>query len=382
LSSGVPLLIEFIRANIRDNGPVSFPWFMEQALYHPAHGYYSSGRAALGRHGDYFTSVSVGPLFGCLLAAQFAEIWAALERPNDFTIVEQGAHGGEFARDVLEAVRQRHPEFFETLRYQIVEPFPILEQRQKDALADFRPRVLWRKSLAQLEPFCGIHFSNELLDAMPVHLVRWTGSAWVERHVTEVDGSFAFIGLPISNPQLEARLRAVPLPLPKNYETEVSLAVPDWIEALSQKLRSGIVLTVDYGFPRAEFYGQHRSSGTLRCYAKHQVNSSPLEQVGQVDITAHVEWTSVVERAELCGLQVAGFTDQHHFITGLLAGEIRPQFEASTDAKTKRALQTLLHPNFLGMTFQFLLLGKNMVPDAELFGLRFARDGRAALFRT
>ncbi len=110
---------------------------MEQALYHPVHGYYSSGRCAIGRRGDYFTSVSVGPLFGKMLAAQFAEIWRALDRPNDFVIVEQGAHHGEFATDVLEALRDSSPEFFATLRYRIVEPFPILRQRQQGVLRQF-----------------------------------------------------------------------------------------------------------------------------------------------------------------------------------------------------------------------------------------------------
>ncbi|MGZ4985563.1 MAG: SAM-dependent methyltransferase, partial [Chthoniobacterales bacterium] len=125
MASGVPQLIEEIRATIRARGPVSFAWFMEQALYHPTHGYYSSGRAKIGRSGDYFSNVSVGPLFGRLMAAQFAEMWEKLGRPNEFKIVEQGAHEGCFARDVLAATRELHPEFFDQLRYVIVEPFPI-----------------------------------------------------------------------------------------------------------------------------------------------------------------------------------------------------------------------------------------------------------------
>src|SRR5256885_12501112 len=123
-------LVEMIREQIRSRGPQSFAWFMEQALYHPAHGYYSSDRAVIGRRGDYFTNVSVGPLFGELLAAQFAEIWERLGQPDDFAIVEQGAHDGQFARDVLESSQKRSPEFFEALRYRIVEPFPILQEQQ------------------------------------------------------------------------------------------------------------------------------------------------------------------------------------------------------------------------------------------------------------
>src|ERR1044071_5846154 len=122
-------LVYSIRDLIRREGPISFDRFMEQALYHPEHGYYSSGRCEIGRRGDYFTSVSAGPLFGSLLAGQFAEIWESLERPGDFTIVEQGAHHGEFASDVLEALRAQNPEFLASVRYRIVEPFPLLRQR-------------------------------------------------------------------------------------------------------------------------------------------------------------------------------------------------------------------------------------------------------------
>src|SRR5947208_2134272 len=151
---------------------------MEQALYHPVHGYYSSDRATIGRRGDYFTNVSVGPFFGQLLAAQFAEIWERLgkacpersRRVDNFIVVEQGAHHGEFARDVLELSQRRFPEFFGALRFQIVEPFPKLQDRQSKTLQEFGDRVQWRKSLNELEPFVGVHFSNELLDAMPINL--------------------------------------------------------------------------------------------------------------------------------------------------------------------------------------------------------------------
>ena len=112
MPAGNPALVDLIRAKIRRDGPVTFAWFMEQALYHPVHGYYSSGRCAIGRRGDYFTNVSVGSLFGRLLAAQFAEMWELLRRPDDFTIVEQGAHHGDFAADVLCTARAKAPEFF------------------------------------------------------------------------------------------------------------------------------------------------------------------------------------------------------------------------------------------------------------------------------
>src|SRR4051812_18412738 len=170
MKSDDPALCQFIRAKIETSGPVSFAWFMEQALYHPEHGYYSSGRAAIGRRGDYFTNVSVGPIFGKLIAAQFAELWTLLGKPDPFVVVEQGAHGGEFARDVLQSLRSETPQVCEVLRYVIIEPFPIWQDRQRRTLSDFVQQVEWRSDVGELVPVTGIFFANELLDAMPVHL--------------------------------------------------------------------------------------------------------------------------------------------------------------------------------------------------------------------
>ena len=378
--TGDQALTDFIRRTIRQTGPVTFEWFMEQALYHPELGYYSSGRCAIGRKGDYFTNVSVGPLFGRILAAQFAEMWESLGRPEEFVIVEQGAHRGDFARDVLEAVRERSPDFFSALRYWIIEPFPILRERQEEKLRDFSGKITWRKSLADLEPFCGIHFSNELLDAMPVHLISKVMDAdWEERRVTESGDGFDFVTAPITDAELRRHLETIPGHLSAPYETEVNLAALRWIESVAEKLTRGYVLAVDYGHARDDYYAPERSSGTLQSYAHHRVNPSPLTGIGEADITAHVDWTSLAERAEARGLHVAGFTDQHHFMTGVVTALMAEQFDGSADSKTRRALQTLLHPEFLGTTFQFLALTKGVAPGVQLSGFKFARDPRVAL---
>jgi SAM-dependent MidA family methyltransferase len=378
MHAGNPVLIEFIRDTIRRSGPVTFEWFMEQALYHPELGYYSSGRCAVGRRGDYFTNVSVGPLFGRLLAAQFAEMWESIGLPGDFVIVEQGAHHGDFARDVLGAVRERAPDFFSTLRYWIIEPFPILRERQREALRDFSEKLTWEKSLIDLEPFCGVHFSNELLDAMPVHLISRTGAGWQERCVAESGAEFGFVTAPITDAELRRHLDTIQGHLSGPYETEVNLAALKWIESLAQKLTRGYVLAVDYGYSRDDFYAPERKSGTLQCYAHHRRIRSPFTDIGDVDITAHVDWTSVGERGRECGLSVNGFTDQHHFITGLISHLTQEEFAGEIEPRARRALQTLLHPEFLGRAFQFLALAKN-APDQQLSGFKFAREPRSAL---
>jgi SAM-dependent MidA family methyltransferase len=336
-------LAEFIRAEIKERGAQSFAWFMEQALYHPEHGYYSSDRASIGRRGDYFTNVSVGPLFGELFAAQFAEIWERLGKLDNFIIVEQGAHHGEFARDVLESARKRFPEFFSALCYQIVEPFSALQDRQSETLQQFRDRVLWKKSLDELDAFVGICFSNELLDAMPINLLG---------KLVGVDGEkFVFVEGATGAPTNQAML--------------------DWIDCLSTKLQRGFVIAVDYGFSRAEF------REVLQVRTKHRTLDSPLEEIGEADITTHVNWTDLAERAEANGLRLAGFTDQHHFLTGIIS--VSPAWLEKADAKTKRALQTLLHPEMLGRTFQALALTKDVDLPAPLSGFKFARNARAAL---
>jgi len=367
-------LAKFIRHTIRECGPVTFRWFMEQALYHPTHGFYSSGRCIIGRGGDYFTNVSVGPLFGRLLAKQFCEIWEGLERPGNFVIVEQGAHDGTFAHDVFEVAHQEMPEFFSALTYRIIEPFPILRDRQKAKLESFRSKTEWRESVEGLEPFVGIHFSNEMIDAMPVHLVTASDNQWREEYVTFAEDRFAFVDGSISTAQLREHLEKIPMPATK-YKTEINVAALDWIEQLSARIERGFIIVVDYGFPREEFYSNERIDGTLRAVAGHRVIASPLIDVGKTDITAHVDWTSMSEKGEQCGLTVEGFTDQHHFLTALATEFLRNELPIGH----RRALQTLLHPGLLGRTFQFLALAKNASQAPQLAGFKFARDPRVRL---
>lgn len=319
---------------------------MQQALYHPEHGYYSSARCAIGRKGDYFTNVSVGPLFGQLLAAQFFEIWERLGKVNDFVIVEQGAHDGQFARDVLEFVQKRLPEFFDALLYRILEPFPILQERQRQTLEAFRDEVDWRSSS---EPFTGVHFSNELLDAMPVRLIR--------------DGTEKFVGLDGD------KFVFVERPVDKTMFNQAAL---EWIDQIASNLQRGYVIAIDYGFLDEEF------ERTVQVRARHRNLDSPFQQIGEADITMSVHWRSIIERAQANGLRVAGFTDQHHFLTGIISqsesGDGGQSFLADS-RKAKRELQTLLHPEMLGRAFRVLALAKNAGPETNpLAGFKFARQ--------
>jgi SAM-dependent MidA family methyltransferase len=365
MNTGNPDLIRLIRAKIEKRGPQSFAWFMQQALYHFEHGYYSSDRCEIGRKGDYFTNVSVGPLFGQLLAAQFVEMWVRLGKPGrrgdieKFMIVEQGAHDGQFARDVLYCVQERTPEFFEALRYQIVEPFPTLRERQSRTLRAFHEKVEWCDSL---QPFTGVHFSNELLDAMPVRLI-----ANGREKLVGVEGDrFVFVEREVENQTFN----------------HAALA---WVDEVAANLERGYVIAIDYGRLEAEFQGD------VQVRARHRNLDSPFEKIGEADITMLVDWRSILHRAGPNGLRVAGFTDQHHFLTGVvstwpnllearasnstaLSSQVQ---DAAADRKIKRALKTLLHPEMLGRAFQVLVLEKNADPSAtQLAGFKFAREPR------
>jgi SAM-dependent MidA family methyltransferase len=345
LQSGHSALIEIIRAEIHSRGPVSFSWFMQQALYHPEHGYYASGRAAIGRKGDYFTNVSVGPLFGRLLCAQFVEIWKQLGPVESFTIVEQGAHDGQFAHAVLVWAQQREPEFFAALRYRIVEPFTIWRDRQGQTLKSFRDKIEWRESI---EPFTGVHFSNELVDAMPIDL---------RGKLVDLNGG-ELVFVESANPNATTNQAAL-----------------DWIGDVSRSLVRGYIIAIDYGDRRAWQEEMEKPEQRVQVRMRHRNLDSPFHQIGYADITARIDWSSIIDRARQNGLRIAGFTDQHHFLTGILSSW--PALVI--DAKSKRELQTLLHPERLGRTFQVLALAKNVSGDAPLAGFTLARDAEAKL---
>jgi SAM-dependent MidA family methyltransferase len=346
MQTGNSALIQIIREQIKNNGPQSFAWFMQQALYHPEYGYYSSGRCVIGRKGDYFTNVSVGPVFGQLLALQFSEIWERLDKINDFVIVEQGAHDGQFARDVLEFVQQDLPEFFEALRYRIVEPFPILKEQQRRSLEPFGDKIEWRESP---DSFTGVHFSNELLDAIPVRLI----SDETEKLVGLDGDNFVFIERSVD-------------------KTMFNQAALESIDHIAASLQRGYVIAIDYGFLDEPF------ERNAQVRALHRNLDSPFEQIGDADITISVDWRSIIDRAQANGLRVAGFTDQYHFLTGILSQIQTGDFGQSLLAdspKVKRELQTLLHPEMLGRAFEVLALAKDLDIAAPLLaGFKFARQ--------
>jgi SAM-dependent MidA family methyltransferase len=369
-----PRFLEFLRDEILVNGPVSFHWFMEQALYHPEFGYYRKDRVRVGVRGDYYTSVSVGPAYGLILAEQIREMHEALGRPAKFTIVEAGAEEGQLAADILSALLAHSAKPFPLFRYVIIEPFPEKQARQKKILERFGPHIEWTEDVESLPAFTGVALASELLDAFPVHLVEFSGDRWDEVCVGWSDSRLRFETLPIENPALVLHLGKLPVPKTVPYRTEINLQSGDWTQSVARRIERGFLLLVDYGFCRSEYYSPQRRNGTLSCYRGHRRTANPLEAPGEMDITAHVDFTTVIESADP-ECQMIGFADQHHFMVG--AGEARlralenPDGPSPAETKFLRAYKTLMLPGTMGMTFKFLLLSKG-IDLCEVSGFRYA----------
>lgn len=334
---------------------------MELALYHPHLGYYSVPRR-IGKQGDFFTSVSVGPCFGMLLARQIRQIWENLGCPADFSIAEQGAHDGQLADDILSALQDLGLD----LDYAIIEPKPAYRKLQAERLgARLRQHPV---KLEELKAKHGVLIGNELLDAFPVDRYRFSDGTWQELRVVVDDaGNLAESTFELEgNPPI-----AFPDEVEDGFTTEFCPGIEPWVAELDQAFETGVVILLDYGLLADEFFDSGRKDGTLRCYREHQSPDSPFEAIGETDLTAQVNFSQVIDCAERQGFKALGLTDQSRFLTGVAADWLR-EIDGSPPTSLVRQFQTLTHPGTMGQVFQTLVLGKN-VPNLRLDGLTFAR---------
>jgi len=377
-----PPLLPVILGELHRSGAIPFRRFMELALYHPEHGYYSSGRARVGKEGDFFTSVSVGGIYGRLLATVCREVWERLERPSEFTIIEQGANDGSMAWDILGAVQEGDQDFHLAARFVIVEPSPKNRERQQQKLRNV-PNVSWVSSLEELPEFTGIHLSNELLDAFPVDVVRWSGANWEEECVACRDGLLSWTQRSIEDPYLQQATANLPTHLPQGFRVEINPGLSPWLATLHTKLQRGIILTVDYGQSGEDRYAPHRADGTVTAYRGHQRYNDPLPEPGLRDITAQVDFTTLAQSARAVGFVLLGYSDQHHFLVGTAEPWLRSlgDLTAASDAARGdlRSLQTLLNPVTMGRQFKAIAFGKDFPAEPTLGCFRYQRPGIEAL---
>ena len=346
-----------IRSEIeRHEGWISFSRYMEMALYEPALGYYVAGTAKLGADGDFVTAPEISPLFGRTLAGQVAEILA----PGGGEVLELGAGSGALAVSMLDELQSRNrlPE-----RYRILEVSPELRQRQRQMLLQRLPamsdRLEWITSLPQR--FNGVMVANEILDALPVHLLSWRGKGVYERGVVCKADAFAWEDRTLGPGAL--RDAAAQLQIEAPYRSELSMAVPALVRTLAGVLERGALLWVDYGFGRREFYHPQRNAGTLMCHYRHRAHDDPFLFPGLQDITAHVDFTSVAEAGIDAGLQLLGYTTQAQFLVNCGIADLLGRTPAGQTAEyfpLAAGVQKLVSPAEMGELFKVIALGRGV----------------------
>ena len=329
------------------NQRITFADYMDLALYHPEQGYYATGAVNIGSEGDFFTSPHLSRDFGELLAEQFAQMWDILGHPIPFTLMEMGAGQGLLAADVLYYLHRHYPDCFEALEYIIIEKAVGLISQQQQQLKQLKigDKLLPLRwcSLEKIPEYSitGCCFSNELIDAFPVHQVVIEGGQIKEVYVTRAKSSTNNIALDaqascetnfveitdtLSTPKLAEYFDFIDIDLlsgtyPEGYRTEVNLAALDWLNTVENRLKRGFLLTIDYGYSAARYYQPARHQGTLQCYYQHRHHDNPYLYIGQQDITAHVNFTALERQGELCGLRNVGFTQQGLFLMALGLGD-------------------------------------------------------------
>lgn len=349
-------LRELVRGEILANGPMSVARYMNLSLYHPDWGYYTRGNVRVGKQGDFFTSVSVGPLFGDLMASWMAGVYREIGAPPAWRVVEFGGNDGKLAADVMDGIRRRSPAAFDALEYVISEPLPSMRQEQEKRLGRYPVRVVADTgSLVEL-PMPGLVFGNEVLDALPFELVEWRDGSWVERCV-EIgpDGSLVLgYGSKPKPKMLELLDSGIHADvLPEGWQCELRTGMSEFIGDSMRGLLQPRMLWIDYGFDRGDLWNSARSGGTWQAYRNHRIIRDPWNLPGDCDLTAHVDFTAVREAVGFLGGEMLQSTRQGVWLTRLAAEELTAR-EGTSDPSWVRQFQMLTHPAQLGSKFTVL----------------------------
>ncbi len=341
---------ELVRRVCESETGLSFAEFMELALYHPRWGYYSGPRR-IGRGGDFYTAVSVGRCLGVLLARQARQTWEDLGRPPGFRIVEQGAHDGQLAKDLLE----EWPE----ADYWIVEPREAFRAVQTERLGE---RVRQVTGVVQAGGGPCFFLANELLDAFPVERYRFGRDGWEELRVGFERGNFVDWAKPV--PRAEWEALALPASAPEGFVTEFCPGLRSWMEALSEAMLVGRALLLDYGVLPEERFALERAGGSVRGYRDHRRTESIYESPGEIDLTAHVDFGRVALEAERAGFSKVEIHDQGPYLARLAKPWLlEMERENRVDLALVRQFQTLTHPGLMGRAFRVVVLEKGLMEE-------------------
>jgi SAM-dependent MidA family methyltransferase len=388
--SSHPALARALESELRAS-PITFKRFMELCLYHPEGGYYRQPAKRLGRDGDFKTSPHQSPIFGQILSRQSEEIWCAMGKPRLFNIYEYGAGEGWLAHDILKAAEESESSAFaQALAYTLIEQNPSSSARAGERLARWQegkqayPRarieVPADKNFALPENFEGLIIAHEFLDALPVHILQQTEKGLFERYVERQDGKLSFRNGKLSEERLKHWFHDIGVELENGQTAEVCPAAIDWIESTAKRIRRGGILLFDYGFSSQALYHPSRREGTIRGYRDHAIIENPLDLPGETDLTAHVDFTSILKAAEISGLSLDGFTDQTHFLLGSGITEVLENEPENGDkaARERRRAMGLLDPRGLGGAIKVMLLTRRL-DETEFPAFSMKPDDRESL---
>jgi len=351
---------------------ITFARYMELCLYHPRFGYYTGDRVKVGKEGDFYTSAVVHPVFAETLADTILEMWEK-SRITSPALVEIGGGTGYLMKHLLERIRRVAPEMHRRLQLVLIESSPYHRQLQQAALSDFTGEKRWYESLAdatQAETIEGVVFSNEWLDAFPVHILERREDGWREVWVTwdETQEMPQEVLAAELSPEIRRFLQEEAPPLRTGMRIEVNLGMKEAIRQLSALLARGYVITIDYGDEEAELYHPHRNRGTLMCYWRHHAHDNPYLHVGEQDITTHVNFTALQRWGLAAGLETVALMRQDQFLiqSGILEKlqEHRDADPFSSEAmKRNRAIRQLIAPGEMGAVFRVLVQAKQLPVD-------------------
>ncbi|MCL9807034.1 SAM-dependent methyltransferase [Flavobacterium amniphilum] len=344
-------LSEIIVHKIQENGPISFCDFMEMALYYPGLGYYTSNGNPIGVKGDYYTSPQLTPVFGMIIGKQLEAMWIAMGK-EPFTVVEFGGGNGKLCMDIM-AYLKTVPEFYEKLNYCIIE---------KQTLNwELPEKVSWHPTLAGIPEITGCILSNELVDNFPVHQVV------MEDGLMEVfigHGENFYEQLQPASEELKAYFNELNIDLPQGFRTEINLQAIQWISEIAKNLKKGYVLTIDYGYISSQLYTAQKQRGTLLCYNKHTTNENWYDNIGNQDITAHINFSALCHWGFKNGLTCVGLTSQADFLMRLGFKEsLREMSSTKTDVLEAIREEVFLSYMLLldmGTKFKVLIQEKGM----------------------
>jgi len=359
------MLAEILARRIKDEGPITFRDWMQSALYDPLFGYYCRADSERwGRKGDYRTSPERTPLFAATFARYFADVYEQLGSPGQWTIIETGAGNGSFAEIALTTLEQQFPKVYEATQYVVEEIGGQSNEVAKGKLTKFGERVRFGSAEENKSAEAGIVFSNELLDAFPVHRVVREGGALREMYVTlDADGAFIWMTGPISTERLSKYFALVGKELSDEGQiAEVNLEIETWLERAGRLFQKAHIVTVDYGDEASNLLAPERRQGTARAFRRHQFQDL-LKTPGENDITTTVDWTFVRRLGDKLGLRTERFErlDQFLLHEGLLDQLEYMTGQADSDSEEvslRAGAREMIFPNGMSASFQVLVQRK------------------------